>query len=1356
MSKKHVGKKFLSVTLVFALVLGMFGSYIGTDPQVARAAEPDNTKVLEKELEGYQRVSVNDFVVAGTSTYNTFSSAVSGTKITANKTTFYKGSAANELINADGYSLDRKYLDLDINTSNKSGLQHYLFNNAAGIKDRLTLNWVANSDTITLTQYKDTQPVSGQKLTVDLKEYGREERTDFFNMKLRIDAKANVVDSSKVDVTVQWWINNRYAGTLVCGATRMSTGFCEGDGNSKETYVRDPKYLKEEFAGYERVSLNEYKNETAGDRKYVTYKTISSKEEGTYITTNNRATYKGSSDTTLINANGYSLDKKYLELDINTNNITNMNHYFFNNGSCKDRLTMNWTANSDSITLTQYKDAAVVSGAVLTCDLSQYGRENRTDFFNMKLRIDAKTDATDSTRVDVTVQWWINDTYVGTLVCEDTQMGNMYREGNGGEAIAYYVREPISLEHALEGYDRLTIEDFEKLGAARTEEGTVYVSNKAGAYTGTGTFDKKYLDIDIKPYQDASANRNFLNYMMTPKKNDNGAYNAWGDADTRYQFEVEKDGSVLDLLYVTGGKGNARIKFNLTDCGYTDGDMLNLKIRTDIDINSANSEQYITFQLWLNDNCLGYAHFTESKERDMTCMGIRGVSATQPTTVRIPMNRVLLKDVSYDLKQGGYLLSGADTFLVNGEEKTTGTILNTAGTYTIERIINGKTATIQQVTLYESLDAAVPALTYDYLGGSDVMPIGGFYGPYSDANLTDDIFKAIADSGINLITYSPIDRVDDVNRLQQGLALAEKYGIGMYVTDSGLNTLEKDADGNVTGHTPLDTPETIAKQIAAYSVYDSFLGINLVDEPKPFSADDTNVRNYRYYTDIAKTLKSYANVTGYMNLFGSAGVSEKGTYSAYLSKIAPDVNILSFDNYPFHANLPQQGQYSDAQQTRISTYLESLDTVRQVAEEHQIPFMSCVQAGTDYRDSKADGETVNSITKEQTQWIVNTSLAYGAKGITWFPLVQPEFFSYDTTQDSGHDYDRNGIIGADGKTNKYYDMVKEVNQQVAAVDEVLMKAVNTGVIVTGSAASDVAIAAKNGSYHQNRGHNFTGIRKQENGTYTAKLKEVSSDVGAMVGCFDYQGLEAFYVVNYNYDEAASQTIALTFNGGHKYRIIQNAETTYGEGGEVSLTIPSGAGVLVVLEDYVAAYTPAEFEACRKGETFTASEAPEGYVFAGWFLDKACTKSVGASAKTVSQETVYAKFVDEKLLGVKAQISANTTAASENTDIRFVSAVDTLDYQKVGFVIEQEGMQSRDRSSKVVYAALSVYYEGDSQSYTPGKIFCETATRFKTYTLTGVPNAKFGVPFEVTAYWVTLDGTRVCGPKTSKVISSGLR
>ena len=79
------------------------------------------------------------------------------------------------------------------------------------------------------------------------------------------------------------------------------------------------------------------------------------------------------------------------------------------------------------------------------------------------------------------------------------------------------------------------------------------------------------------------------------------------------------------------------------------------------------------------------------------------------------------------------------------------------------------------------------ALSLSFLGGQDVMPIGGYVGPYqhaysSDGNvfpdyITDEYFEKIADSGVNLIVYSFTDYSGSPQAVKKNLELAEKYGI---------------------------------------------------------------------------------------------------------------------------------------------------------------------------------------------------------------------------------------------------------------------------------------------------------------------------------------------------------------------------------------------------------------------------------------------------------------------------------------------------------------------------------------------------------------------------------------------------
>ena len=138
---------------------------------------------------------------------------------------------------------------------------------------------------------------------------------------------------------------------------------------------------------------------------------------------------------------------------------------------------------------------------------------------------------------------------------------------------------------------------------------------------------------------------------------------------------------------------------------------------------------------------------------------------------------------------------------------------------------------------------------------------------------------------------------------------------------------------------------------------------------------------------------------------------------------------------------------------------------------------------------------------------------------------------------------------------------------------------------------------------------------------------------------------------------------------------------------------------------------------------------------------------------------YAKFVDAKLLTVKAQITAGTTADSASTSIRFVTSVNDLNYRKAGFLIKihkDSGTDVRDRVDNVVYKTLTAMVGDTAWKYTPQSLFCGTATYFKAWVIKNVPNANFDTVFEVTPYWETLDGTIVYGTTTNKTVRQGIQ
>ena len=101
---------------------------------------------------------------------------------------------------------------------------------------------------------------------------------------------------------------------------------------------------------------------------------------------------------------------------------------------------------------------------------------------------------------------------------------------------------------------------------------------------------------------------------------------------------------------------------------------------------------------------------------------------------------------------------------------------------------------------------------------------------------------------------------------------------------------------------------------------------------------------------------------------------------------------------------------------------------------------------------------------------------------------------------------------------------------------------------------------------------------------------------------------------------------------------------------------------------VEEYSTEQFAAYRSGDVYTAP-TKEGVLFAGWYYDKTCEQNVGQDVKT-SNQNVYAKFVPETVLGVKAQVSANLTDGNASNDktahMRFVTSIDSLRYSNIGF------------------------------------------------------------------------------------------
>jgi len=247
------------------------------------------------------------------------------------------------------------------------------------------------------------------------------------------------------------------------------------------------------------------------------------------------------------------------------------------------------------------------------------------------------------------------------------------------------------------------------------------------------------------------------------------------------------------------------------------------------------------------------------------------------------------------------------------------------------------------------------------------------------------------------------------------------------------------------------------------------------------------------------------------------------------------VKVLSYDKYPF---------VSDNSLKYADEWILNLSEIRKAAEAHHVPFWSFIQAGSQWNDAQAHFDTQGYFPEEGSfDWLVNTSLAFGAKGIQYFPLLQPYWFAYSATEP--YDFERNGLIGAWGNKNRWYYYAQEINKQIRAIDQVLMNSKNKGIIVTTDKSKE----------------HFAGCEflLKEN-----KWRELESASGnLMIGCFNYQGNSAFYVVNY--DNESAQNTTLKFSGKYKMEVTQGAKTNLFNTDELDLTLCAGEGVLIVMK-----------------------------------------------------------------------------------------------------------------------------------------------------------------------------------------------
>ncbi len=428
--------------------------------------------------------------------------------------------------------------------------------------------------------------------------------------------------------------------------------------------------------------------------------------------------------------------------------------------------------------------------------------------------------------------------------------------------------------------------------------------------------------------------------------------------------------------------------------------------------------------------------------------------------------------------------------------------------------------------------------------GSDVLPIGTFLGPMDGyygngyklpSQINAKSFQQMKDCHVNYI-MDPRNALDGVNG-ETLLNYADEYQIAYIISHRGLLNLESTAENAVVA-----SGEVMAETLrSTVDNHPYFAGLYGRDEPSTllYPKIDESIKEFAK----ARTALNATDLTMYYNLFPPVGGNQLSyntdsglTYEQYLQGFLDcDPDYLMFDSYPFMEGTD-----------RISgSWFNLLGQIASKATENEVPWWGYVQCGGHYPDVNMGHRVVN---EGEMNWNVNTMLAFGAKGYGYFPGFFPTEWAWQYpgvfTEENTND---NSLINKYGTKTQSWYYAEKINKQVVACDEYLMNSAHMGVIFTGDGPQACRYTGK-------------GIATLNS---FRNLKKVSGD-DSLIGCFDYKGGVALYVMNNSIVEERAE-VTLEFDGEYGYKIIQRGITDYLVGKTFTLTLQAGESALVVIK-----------------------------------------------------------------------------------------------------------------------------------------------------------------------------------------------
>jgi hypothetical protein len=360
--------------------------------------------------------------------------------------------------------------------------------------------------------------------------------------------------------------------------------------------------------------------------------------------------------------------------------------------------------------------------------------------------------------------------------------------------------------------------------------------------------------------------------------------------------------------------------------------------------------------------------------------------------------------------------------------------------------------------------------------------------------LTDAVAQQMVEGGFNLVWCGSEEELD----------VAQRHGLRGQLTN-GLFT-----PGS------LDDPDRRAQLdalIARVSKHPALYSYHLIDEPgaSQFPALGRLVAHLR---DLDPQHLAY------INLFPTYATNEQlGTkgdvftaYPEHLRLYVEQVKplLISYDHYQFQ--LKRDG----------NQYFLNLAMVRRAAQEAGVPFLNIVQACTWAPD------TMRIPNPDELRYLVYTTLAYGAQGISYYVYAHPNHYG--------------SLVSLDGTPGPLYHALKSYNREFAAIAKELQPLHSLGV------------------YHTSMQELGCEPLPADTPFHLGSSRSPASARGLLLGFFG-AGQKPTHVVVVNLDYSAEASPSLVGPGKLELLDAATARWTSAKKTAIELTLPPGGGAL---------------------------------------------------------------------------------------------------------------------------------------------------------------------------------------------------